>query len=157
MDQFSKTFDPRSAQVAVFSHLIHFAVFDHINDRGPPCLGVPFLCQERSDSILFDEDLYGVCAVKICVDKRLSAFASEALKKCTRGRIIWGFPFSERPRLRVGHPALKQFDYKTITAADTTVVHTPPSPTTSDVAMLKVSLGFESVHVSYMLEASFSA
>ncbi len=69
--------------------------------------GVPFLCQEGSDSILFDEDLYGVCAVKICVDKRLSAFASEALKKCTGGRIIWGFPFSERPRLRVGHPRAK--------------------------------------------------
>lgn len=54
-------------------------------------------------------------------------------------------------------PTLEQFDYKTITAADTTVVHKPPSPTTSDVAMLKVSFGFESVHVSYILEASFSA
>jgi hypothetical protein len=46
IDQFSKTFDPRSAQVAVFSHLIHFAVFDHITPTPP----TPRILQETLEA-----------------------------------------------------------------------------------------------------------
>ena len=50
-----------------------------------------------------------------------------------------------------------KINYNTITATDKTVVHRPCSPTVAEVDILNVSLGFESVHVSYMLDARRSA
>jgi hypothetical protein len=102
--------------------------------------------------------IFTVCAPSKSVST--SAFLPSHPKRSKNARAegcYGAFLLANAPDYELVIPALKQLDYKTITAADTTVVHTPPSPTTSDVAMLKVSLGFESVHVSYMLEASFSA
>jgi hypothetical protein len=54
-------------------------------------------------------------------------------------------------------PILQAIRHNIKTATDTAVVQALSAATTADVATLNVSFGLDSVQVSYMLDASFSA